>query len=526
MSSSISSASMTEKKVDDVPSATAALHAVDTGRLSLIKEEDSDEALKIAGGERQVFTREESDAVKRKVDRRIMPLLAAVYFGQFLDKNSLNYSSVMGLPIKGEHYNLVSMAFYLGFLAFELPTSAISQHFPLAKYLGVNMVLWATFLILHAASSNFPFFFVMRFLLGMTECCVSPILISMIAAWYPKDEQAKRVGMFYVMNGVTQIVGGLMAYGVTFYDGTAVSHWRIMYFLLGGLAFVVAASVLIWLPDSPATASFLSPREKLVAIERVRDNQTGTRNQHFKRYQAVEAVTDPKTWLLVLLTLFTCTPNGGLASFNSILIKGFGFSSRVSLLLNLPEGAVLCLTVAIVCYYADARQSRMVSVLMAILPTVLGMALLVGFSTGDGKHNRAALIVGIMLAQTYGAGLAIMYAWSASNIGGSTKKTVVNALFLLTFALSNVIGTQIFQSKDAPLYVPGKIAILVLFSASIPTLFAMRAYTSYLNKKKDKQLAELIALNGWSEEDVKREADKTAFLDLSDGENVFMRYTN
>ena len=48
-----------------------------------------------------------------------------------------------------------------------------------------------------------------------------------------------------------------------------------MYFLLGGLAFVVAIAVLIWLPDSPATASFLTEREKLVAIERVRDNQVG-----------------------------------------------------------------------------------------------------------------------------------------------------------------------------------------------------------------------------------------------------------
>lgn len=40
---------------------------------------------------------------------------------------------------------------------------------------------------------------------------------------------------------------------------------------------MVAICVLIWLPDSPATASFLTPREKLVAIERVRDNQVRPR---------------------------------------------------------------------------------------------------------------------------------------------------------------------------------------------------------------------------------------------------------
>lgn len=104
----------------------------------------------------------------------------------------------MGLPIKGENYNLVSMAFYLGFLAFELPTGWISQRFPLSKYLGINIILWATFLILHAATANFGFFFAMRFLLGMCEACVSPILIALISGFYRKEEQSKRIGAFYI----------------------------------------------------------------------------------------------------------------------------------------------------------------------------------------------------------------------------------------------------------------------------------------------------------------------------------------
>lgn len=61
------------------------------------------------------------------------------------------------------------------------------------------------------------------------------------------------------------------------------------YFLMAGLAFIVAACVLLFLPDSPATAHFLTEREKVVVLERVRDNQTGTRNKKWKAYQAKEA---------------------------------------------------------------------------------------------------------------------------------------------------------------------------------------------------------------------------------------------
>ncbi|KAL8279637.1 hypothetical protein RQP46_007950 [Phenoliferia psychrophenolica] len=497
--------------------------------LAVVAEEDKDEAQKIAGDERNEITQEEDDAVKRKVDLRVVPLLAAVYFSQFLDKNSLNYSSVMGLPIKGEHYNLVSMAFYLGFLVFEIPTSTLAQHFPLAKYLGVNMVLWATCLILHAASADFVPFFILRVLLGVFECCVSPILIAMIAAWYKKGEQAKRVGFFYVMNGVTSIIGGLMAYGVTFYKGTAVAHWRIMYFLLGGLAYVVAICVLIWLPDSPATASFLTEREKLVAIERVRDNQSGTVNKHFKKPQAIEALKDVKTWLLVLLSLLSSVPNGALASFNSILIKSFGYDSRLTLLLNVPQGFIAAITTLTMCYWADRTQSRMLPVLGAVLPAILGAAVIVGFSggsTADHAKHKGVLLFGIMIIQTYGTSLALFYSWSASNIAGGTKKTVVNALFLTSFGISNVVGTQIFTAASAPGYVPGKVTILVLFSAMIPTILAMRWYTLRANRIKRGVIEVMIKENGWSEEDVQREADRHAFLDLTDKENPFFMYTS
>ncbi|BGP17420.1 hypothetical protein JCM10213v2_005452 [Rhodosporidiobolus nylandii] len=60
----------------------------------------------------------------------------------------------------------------------------------------------------------------------------------------------------------------------------------------------------------------------------------------------------------------------------------------------------------------------------------------------------------------------------------------------------------------------------------LPTVAAMTFYTRYLNKKKDKKLNQLITENGWTEEDVARERDKAAFLDLTDRENPFTRYIN
>ena len=56
-------------------------------------------------------------------------------------------------------------------------------------------------------------------------------------------------------------------------------------------------------------------------------------------------------------------------------------------------------------------------------------------------------------------------------------------------------------------------------------IWVMAYVNTRWNKEKKAALETLIADNGWSEEDVTREREKAAFLDLTDKENVFFVYT-
>jgi ACS family allantoate permease-like MFS transporter len=80
------------------------------------------------------------------------------------------------------------------------------------------------------------------------------------------------------------------------------------------------------LPDSPVTAWFLNHEERLAAVARVRRNQTGMINRHFKRDQVIETILDPKTWFFFLFTFISNVVNGGLNAFSTAIIKGVGFS--------------------------------------------------------------------------------------------------------------------------------------------------------------------------------------------------------
>lgn len=95
-----------------------------------------------------------------------------------------------------------------------------------------------------------------------------------------------------------------------------------------------------YLPDSPMKAKCFTEEDKKLMVERVRANETGIQNKRFKRYQLVEALTDPITWLYVFLQLSSTLVIGGLGVFSNIIIKSFGFTTLQTQLLNIAQGGV------------------------------------------------------------------------------------------------------------------------------------------------------------------------------------------
>ncbi|KAM6495951.1 MFS general substrate transporter [Amanita muscaria] len=482
-----------------------------------VTEGKGDEALKLIGIERTThFSEEYNLKLRKKLDRLIPPLCAAIYFTQFLDKTSLNYASIMGFPILGQQYNLVSMAFYLGFLFWEFPTVYISQKLRAAKYLGVNVVVWGVLLMLHAATTSFGGFFVLRFLLGMFALCVAPILILIVSMFYKKNEQASRISWFYVMNGLTAVFGGFVAYGVSYGNPKVLAPYKVIYILLGGLAILVGICVLIWLPDSPVHAQFLTKEERIAALERVRDDQVGTENKILKKAQIWEAITDIRTWLIVLSTLFSSIPNGGLSNFSNIIIRNFGYTSKQTLILSTPGGAVAALMTLFIGWYADKKKERMTPIIFSLVPTVVGSAILIGLNGHNDK--KGVLLFGAYLTFSHGSSLSIIYAYNASNTSGHTKKSTVNAITLAAFSLGNIIGSEIFLPKDAPAYIPGKVAIMILLTAMLFVCFLLRWINVRLNAKRKARIEEEKRRRGWTDADVQRERERHAFADMTDKE--------
>lgn len=103
--------------------------------------------------------------------------------------------------------------------------------------------------------------------------------------------------------------------------GSSIASWKIV-FLVTGLLTIVLGSIFLWIvPDSQLNARWLKKEDRVLAIARVRINQQGIGNKHFKWYQVKEALLDPMTWAFFFYALIADIPNGGITNFFSQLVR-------------------------------------------------------------------------------------------------------------------------------------------------------------------------------------------------------------
>jgi sugar phosphate permease len=97
------------------------------------------------------------------------------------------------------------------------------------------------------------------------------------------------------------------------------NFFEAIFICFGALTIAVSIMVLIFLPDTPANARFLTKDERAQAVARVETNMTGIKNDKWKREQVMEALCDPNAWLLTVAYLATIIPNNGLLTVSYAL---------------------------------------------------------------------------------------------------------------------------------------------------------------------------------------------------------------
>ncbi|KAF7555492.1 hypothetical protein G7Z17_g2110 [Cylindrodendrum hubeiense] len=438
-------------------------------------------------GSMEVLGPEDEKKLVRKIDMHLMPILIVSYGLQYLDKTSLAYSAILGLQedlhLVGQQYSWTSSVFYIGYLVASYPISLGFVKFPLGKYLSVLIFLWGIVLTLHAVSSNYASLMVLRTLLGVFESAISPGFSLITGMWYTPTEHVSRHSFWFAGNASASIIGSMIAYGLLHYQGS-LSQWKVLFLLFGLIT--VAWSVVAWfyLPDSPLTAKFLTPAEREFVALRPQKYQKTTQTKKWDRDQFIEALKDPKAWWFFFFSFVICVPNGGTTSFNTLIIKGFGYDKFETILMGLPAAGFQLLTVFLAAVFtSNVRKSRLIALVFIFLMAIAGILMVKLLPDAE----RLARLAGFWLVMAVSPAFPLMLSLASSNIAGFTKKSTVMAMIFLGYCAGNLSGPQFFKATEAPNYHTAYTTILVCFAITIVLVIVFRLFLSWENGRRDKE---------------------------------------
>ncbi|KAG9100394.1 hypothetical protein FRC06_004170 [Ceratobasidium sp. 370] len=486
-----------------------------------------------------------------KIDLLLMPLLTVSYGLQYYDKAIFSSASVFGLlgdmdlivtsgnpPVSSTtRFSTATAAFYWGFMVAAYPMSYLLQKFPVGKTLSLMVILWGVIVMLTVVVTSYPGIVVQRVFLGVVESAVSPGFVLISSMWYKRTEQPVRIGIWYSATGLFSIFSGAVNYGIgKSAQNASLATWKYMYIFAGSWTIAWGIVLLFLLPDNPMSARMFTLEERKLAVRRLQDNMTGVESKTFKRSQFVEAVTDVKIWIYMMMGAALYVTNGGVTAFGAQIVKSFGYSSLKTILMLTPGGATTAVSIYITGWIASRwRNSRTLLIPLTCMPVMAGAIVIWKYNWS----HRGPLLVGYYLLAVFGAPYVLLLSLSTANVAGHTKKvtssrssTLVRltekakafsaAAIFVGYNVGNIVAPYLIDTRTRAQHYPKAwISIIVVMVFSSVASLALRAMYILENRRRDRSKRR----GDEGVRDQKRNAvGEAAWSDLTDKKNPYFRY--
>ena len=226
--------------------------------------------------------------------------------------------------------------------------------------------------------------------------------------------------------------------------------WRWIFILEGMLTVLVSLAAYFFVANYPATAGFLSDKERSTIQARLAASNDATRNETFTWGNVFKAVKDPKVWLYGLGFHTMSLPLYTLSLFLPTIIKELGYTAAQAQLLTVPPYAVATVLTLSVATASEKLKLRAPFIMGSSALAAVGyIILLAGRKPGVSYAGTVLAAAGIYPAT------AIVLSWPANNVSGQTKRATANAMQISIGNLGAVLGTQLYRSTDGPRFFVG-----------------------------------------------------------------------
>ena len=274
--------------------------------------------------------------VMKRVTMRIVPFIMLCYFIAFLDRVNVGFAGAemrADLHLSPTVFGFGAGIFFLSYFIFEVPSNLLMQRFGARRWLARIMVTWGLVAACMALVVGPNSFYALRALLGLAEAGFFPGVILYLTYWFPREHRAKVVGIFMVAIPVSTFLGSPVSGAILDVDGfMGLRGWQWLFILEAVPAVILGLMVLVWLPDRPANAKFLTQDQREWLEDRLHtESRTMARGPKMPLWQVL---THKRVMALALVYAGSVATNYGLSFWQPQMIKAFGMNNFHAGLIN------------------------------------------------------------------------------------------------------------------------------------------------------------------------------------------------
>jgi MFS transporter, ACS family, tartrate transporter len=406
-------------------------------------------------------------ALVSKLTKRLIPFMFLLYIVAYLDRINVGYAALQlnkALKFDPAEFGLAGI-FFIGYFLFEVPSNLIMQRTGARIWIARILVTWGIISSAMMFVNGKPMFYILRFLLGIAEAGFFPGMILYLTYWFPAEARGRAVARFMTATAIAGVIGGPLSGLLLKMNGVAgLAGWQWLFLIEGIPAVLLGFVTLVYLPDSPKHASWLTTEEKDWIVSRLQQEREQARHQ--AHHTLREALSSGRVWTLAFIYFSVIMSFYGISFWLPQIVKSYsGLSDvQVGFVSAIPYIAA-SIAMVILGRSSDRMRERRFHVGISAMAGAAGLTA-AAFLKVPGAELAALSLAAVGIWGTLGpfwamsseilsgtaaaAGIALIN--SVGNLGGFLgpyliglvrKQTDSFALALLTLAIFPFIGSLV-----------------------------------------------------------------------------------
>ena len=312
---------------------------------------------------------------------RIIPVALVMYTISYVDRtnvslaldpkiSSMMHDLLMDDRMKGQAAGI----FFLGYVMLQMAGGYLAGKWSAKKLVSVCLVFWGICAVACGLAKTFFHFEIARFFLGVSESCVFPATLVLLAHWFPSAERARASALW---NLCQPLAVALSAPFTGWLLG--VYGWQTMLILEGALPFIWLPLWWFFISDRPGDARWISSEEKKF-LETTLAHEAALLEPPVK-IPFWKRLVRPEIGVMIIINFLHNALAYGCMTFFTDGLKSKNFSPLQYGLLFAAPYAFTILVMLLVSWHSDKTRERRGHV--ALVYTISGASLILSVLTRE-----------------------------------------------------------------------------------------------------------------------------------------------